>query len=209
MTKPINLVVSKEQFRELLLNNLIGIYLREAMLEADDQPFEHLRLVQKQLLQAAEEHGWKEYTQTFKNHLLPAEDILSEQHEAIDFFIDDSFWDELPRRLGQRDLDRTMTKEEESEAHKTGLVPKRTYELYQKYEEEFERYGLDRLDINEQAPNLDRFDDCEICLTMNEADSHGKEASFSELMEAFKRAKDKGAWTDGIDLDSENEDNSK
>lgn len=148
---------TKEQFRELLLNVLIGIFLREAVAESEDEPFEHLRAIEGYLLTYAEENGMKELTdRTPEGTLLPAEEILDEEESVIDFYSDDAFWDELARRLGQRDFERTMTLRDRLYLKRHGgVLPERAFELYEKYDAEFENFGIDRLEINESASVLE------------------------------------------------------
>jgi len=53
-------------------------------------------------------------------------------------------------RLGQRDYEREATKEdaEYTEAH-YGMLPEKVHKYYKKYDDEFEEYGIERLEVPE------------------------------------------------------------
>ena len=62
---------------------------------------------------------------------------------------DDALWSEFITRLGRRDFFRTVTPDEDKEMEKRDWLPDRAQEFFDKYEKEFEEYGVERLEIKE------------------------------------------------------------
>jgi hypothetical protein len=143
---------TKEQFRELLLVYLIGQYVKDAVDELEDKyDYDKSRELELYLLEQAQEIGLSELVEHFHGKLIPA-DVLSEDYDNyVHEFEGDSFWHELSTQLGQRDFYREMT-ETDSKYIKdnNGWLPKRIHDYYERYENEFEKYGTERLEINEE-----------------------------------------------------------
>lgn len=97
-------------------------------------------------------HGITGMEKSEDGYIGPSPDTEEQRHTIIEAYDEDQFWFELERLLGQRDLERTMTKEERREIDKQGWLPKRVHELYEKYSDEFEAFGIERLEINPSAP---------------------------------------------------------
>jgi len=138
---------SREDFKDLLLLVLIGTYLKEAVEEIEGKDFEKTREIEKFLLKCAYDKNWNEIAEVFYNNLVPTEELCQEYERIIDEFNNDQFWYELSRRLGQRDFEREMTEEDKEFIKKEGYLPDKINQYYQKYEKEFEKYGIERLEI--------------------------------------------------------------
>jgi hypothetical protein len=70
--------------------------------------------------------------------------------EFIDEFMDDTFWDELVHRFADRDVARTIGGLDRTD--KLNMTERFTIEapVMQKYTQEFDEHGIDRLEIVEQ-----------------------------------------------------------
>jgi len=53
--------------------------------------------------------------------------------------------------MGKRDFENTKTEEEEKEVEESGgMLPHRISEIYEKYGEEFEKHGIERLEVKQK-----------------------------------------------------------
>jgi hypothetical protein len=156
----IHFALTKDEFRELLMLVLIGNHVRNSALEVDHayDPNRH-EVLEGALLRAA---GKLEapYVRSHEGHYDPTPELEMEYVRYIEDFIDDTFWDELEVRLGKRDFDRTMTEEDDEylEEH-DGRLPPRAHAIYKRYHEEFDKYGIDRLEVNKNAPVVSEISD--------------------------------------------------
>lgn len=149
----ISFSLESDEFRELMLLVIIGNYVRNGSLEGAGlyKPEKH-EAMERAMLRAAGECE-APFVRSHEGHFDPSADLEAESIQYIEHFIDDTFWEELEIRLGRRDFDRTMTEEESDHIEETnGRLPKRVYELYKIYRDELDKYGVDRLEINKNAP---------------------------------------------------------
>ena len=149
-----NLNLTEAQFAELLELVHIGGYVRNAVREQEDdynptrdealEDFLYKVALEHKILgiELDKEIGYIGPTNQKEGHL----------HAIIEQYDEEQFWFELGRLLGQRDLRRTLTASEEDESEQSGWLPERVHELYEKYDEEFEGYGIERLEVNTAAP---------------------------------------------------------
>lgn len=104
--------------------------------------------LQGYLLSFAKDFGRKDLTEKFMGELMLNEKFSEKFHEVIDDYDNENFWHELEVRLGKRDFFKSMTKEEEREIEeKDGWLPERIHEIYEKWGKEFEKNGIERLEI--------------------------------------------------------------
>lgn len=141
--------LTKEQFKELLLNVMIGVYVRGAVADSRDEDFQQYEEFEKFLLEQARKAGWEEFVEDFRNTILPSDSLSEEEEEIMEAYDEDEFWHRLNLLLGQRDFYRSLGKEEAKELKKSHRLPDRVHEFYQKWWEEFEQYGIERLEIEE------------------------------------------------------------
>ncbi len=145
----IDLSLSEEQFRELLINFFIGSWIRESVTDLYDESIEQSRELEKFLLNIAKEKDLDELFEEFEGDLIPSIILSREVENAMNDFAESEFWHNLAMNLGKRDFLRKASKEDRSIIEKTQCFPNKVNEFYQKYKNEFDQYGLDRLEINE------------------------------------------------------------
>ncbi|MCX6375912.1 MAG: hypothetical protein NTU88_07780, partial [Armatimonadetes bacterium] len=141
--------LTKEQFRELLKAVIAGVYVREAVAEERDTPgWREIRDIESYLLTVAGDSDSADMAESFHGVWVPADELSDEVDEELEEYGDQEFWHGLEMALGQRDFRRTVTKEEKKFiADNDGLFPERMHVLYKKYSKEFEKHGIDRLEI--------------------------------------------------------------
>lgn len=147
-----NLNLTKEQFVELLQLVHLGGYVRNAVREQEgDYDSKRDEALENMLYHIALDHEIPGIKKDEDGYTGPSSNLEEQWHTIIEDYDKDQFWFELERLLGQRDLDRTMTKAERDEAEQVGWLPERVHELYEKYSDEFEKFGIERLEINSSA----------------------------------------------------------
>lgn len=146
-----NIELTKEQYKELLLLVLLGSWVRGGVADMNGEYNKDMNELEKYLLSEAENFRLSDLAKQFMGHTVPSDKLSEECEEIIDEYNDDEFWAQLSRRLGQKDFARTITKEEERYMkEKDGWFPERIHEIYDKYDKEFEKHGIDRLEIKEK-----------------------------------------------------------
>ncbi|MFA5838942.1 MAG: hypothetical protein WC849_03325 [Candidatus Paceibacterota bacterium] len=142
--------LTKEQYKELLLLVLLGSWVRGGVADIRGEYSKEMDELEEHLLCEAKNFGLADSVEQFEGHIVPSDRLSKEYEEIIEEYNDDEFWGGLSRRLGQRDFERTVTKEEKQYMKdNNGWFPERIHEIYEKYEKEFEKYGIDRLEIKE------------------------------------------------------------
>lgn len=144
---------TEKQFRELLLAYLIGKYTKDAVDELQDK-YDHDKSgeIENYLLEQAEKNGLRDLVDHFQKWLTPSDALSEESDRYTHEFGEDEFWHELITRLGQRDFEKEKTEDDIKQMKEnSGWYPEKIHDYYEKYENEFEKYGIDRLEINEKA----------------------------------------------------------
>lgn len=141
--------LTKEQFRELLLTFQLGRFVKEPHDQPEGTPSEKLEQLEDALVREALNKGYEDLVQDFQGKKLSADDILEEQEEIMEWYHDDEFWFQLVNRLGKRDFFRQADKETLEQAEKDGWLPEKVHEFYEKYDQEFEEHGVERLEVVE------------------------------------------------------------
>ena len=141
--------LTKEQFAELLKAVIVGVRVREAVAEERDTPgWQDIGDIESYLLSMAGDFDSADMAEYYLDGWIPSDEVSEELDEELDEYGDQEFWHGLHTALGQRDFYRTMSKEEKKFiADNDGLFPERMHVLYKKYAKEFEKHGLDRLEI--------------------------------------------------------------
>lgn len=143
-----NIAFTDKQFRNLVLavrigNDVLGILgdvVPDPMYKKLSNTIEEL---ESHLFEWATEFGASDMVEKFRGKLIMDEDMYEMIHELVDEYDDYIFWHELETRLGKRDFERTMTKEEEKYIEKHhGMLPERIHELYEKYGRSLRDMGL-------------------------------------------------------------------
>ncbi len=152
----ISVSFTKKEFDELLLLAGIGEYIRDGVLDDRDEydgKNQETDLLQK-LYTVAKEHkipGIETADLSGMKYTGPTNEREEEEHALIEEHDEENFWETLSTRLGRRDFFNNITPEDKIEMKRTGWLP-RTLETYlERYEHEFETYGLERMVIDENA----------------------------------------------------------
>ncbi len=115
-----------------------------------------LRSLEQLVLVRVRDAGAPELVDEENGKLIPNEDIRAGAHHLFDDFIEESFWEEVIARLAKRDFLRTLTLEDASRIEENdGELPQEARTHRAPYEAEFDTFGLDRLEINKNAPVSD------------------------------------------------------
>ncbi len=138
--------LSREQFRELVLNYIIGMHIRRrvAVIRGEENPL--LENLERHLLAFAPGFDADDLVERTDESLYPAKRLEDVCHDLLDARDDAEFWERLGEELATRDFLATFPKEQRAAAAAIKLeAPK---EFYQQYTREFDRYGIDRLVID-------------------------------------------------------------
>lgn len=151
----IKIELTRKEFTELLTLAHIGEYVRNGVLDDRNEynPEQHLALTAK-LYQLALEHKFTEVEKSKlagMDYVGPTIKFDESMHELIGEYEEEHFWHELITRLSHRDFYRTITPEEKQQAEKEFWLPKRHDKIVDQYDNEFEQFGIERLEINKQA----------------------------------------------------------
>jgi hypothetical protein len=145
--------LAKEQYKDLIISVVIGNYIREAVDEQNGKDFRTVSAVQDYLLSLAKDFDAEDMIQNFEGHIMISDNVIEEYHDKyIEEFEEESFWSTLTRLLGQRDYEKYATKAERDEvASRDGWFGDVIDKYYEKYENEFETRGIERLVIEETS----------------------------------------------------------
>jgi hypothetical protein len=104
--------------------------------------------VESLVLAAAVKNGLEDRAEFEKaeKRYVPSADLEEEMAEAVDFYDDNTFWDQLIFRMADRDFGRKYGEDALDELT-TEKGTEREKPLLDKYEKEFNEHGLDRLEI--------------------------------------------------------------
>lgn len=147
--------LSTEEYRQLVDVLYLADWLLTAHKVGDDPRVEvYHQLVQK-LYARAQEMGLShliEYAAEFDQYF-PTRDFESGTpiHEFIDEYDDETFWDELTRRLAERDLLAQMGSWEKIQKLSTEDRIRKLGQLEEQYAAEFARSGLENLRLEAPA----------------------------------------------------------
>jgi hypothetical protein len=140
--------LSKTQYKELLKLVMIGTEVKTTALEAMGESAEGVDALQRYLFSQVEQFELDELVRLAGTEKLPSEKLLHEIDHILHDYDDDTFWFSLETELGQRDFYESLTFQEHR-ALKEGNdpLPEEVNDFYEKYSEEFERHGADRLRV--------------------------------------------------------------
>ena len=96
----------------------------------------------------AEKFGMEDLVEEFRGKIIPKDEFSEKLFEIMDEYNNETFWHELETRFGQREFDRTKTEEEMREIRENnGIYPDRIHDLYKGWGKEFEKHGIERLEV--------------------------------------------------------------
>lgn len=145
--------INNEQFKQMLIGAMLYSWIYGGLADREGEDFQKFEEPENFLLGLAEKEGLTDLYERFRGHLLPNDKFSSEVDETIEEYEDDSFWHELTTRLGKRDFWRSASPKEKKETEKRNWLPDRVHNIYEKYDKEFEEYGIDRLEIKHKTEN--------------------------------------------------------
>jgi len=146
--------LSKEQYIDLLemshiANSVLGI-LGDILPEETNykKKSDKTTELEDYFISCAENFGCEEMTEDFYGKALLKDEFYEKIQEIMNEYDDYIFWNELEVRMGKRDFERTITANDKKYIKENkGWYPERIHELYGKYSNEFEKHGIDRLEI--------------------------------------------------------------
>lgn len=145
-----NIEFTNEQFRDLLFDVAFAGYIRASVCEEGDEDCANKMLgFEKYLAAYADKFGASDMVEKGEDgELTVSEDILNDMGEILQEFLEDRFWEGLMTRMAERDMLRTMSPEAfEKLIEKSEVPPKELADIVDKYSKEFEKHGVDRLEI--------------------------------------------------------------
>lgn len=146
--------LTKEQFEILIKavdtgSSVYGI-LGDNISEDYKKQSNEIEKLEDYLLSFSSDFGMPEITEEFMGKLIIADDYSEQLQEVMDEYDNESFWHELEVHLGKRDFERTLTESERKQmVENHGWYPERIHELYEKWNKEFQEYGIERLEVQE------------------------------------------------------------
>ncbi|MFI5360715.1 MAG: hypothetical protein ACHQ49_01995 [Elusimicrobiota bacterium] len=155
MTKTqVQITLTRAQLDDLLNVVCLGEWMINA---ARIYRIKKFNTLAQQIYKAAGEAKLKgvEFHEDDKSYWLTQEYEESILREFKDEYDNESFWDGLPDRLAHRDLERKLGRKAiEAMGNKERFLAHQT--ICRKYEEEFEKHGIDRVVVPELAENKNR-----------------------------------------------------
>ena len=139
---------TKKQYEELLLLVGLGNWVRGAAAELHGKYNIKMNELEDYIFAKAKEFGVDQAVEVDGDGKATMSDEFAEKiEEMMEEYDEDEFWSELSSRLGRRDYFKTITPEEKEKIEKDQWLTRRVDELYSAYDEEFEKHGIDRLEV--------------------------------------------------------------
>jgi len=137
--------LTKEQLETLGKLVFLGNWLANSWRNED--VIEEFDEVESLVLAAAAKNGLEDYAEfDEEGKAVPSHELEEKMAEAVDFYNDNTFWDQLIYRMADRDYVRKYGEEAFDElSTDAGMEKERP--LVEKYEKEFNEHGLDRLEV--------------------------------------------------------------
>lgn len=140
--------LSKTQYKELLKLAMIGTEVKTTALEAMGESIEGVDGLLRYLCSNVEHFELDELVRTVGGEKIPSEKLLHEIDHILHDYDDDTFWFSLETELGQRDFYESLSfKEHRALKEGNDPLPDEVHDFYEKYADEFERHGADRLRV--------------------------------------------------------------
>lgn len=142
--------LSKERFKEMLLAAMLYSFIRGGLADDKGEDYKKFEELENYLLKIAEDNNFNDLVEKFQGHLISVDELSELEEKIMSEYDEDAFWHQLTSRLGRRDFFRTVTPEEQKEMDKRDWLLDRAQEFFEKYDKEFEEYGVERLEIREK-----------------------------------------------------------
>lgn len=147
-----NLGLSREQFREILLNYVLAMHIRRRAAIIRNEEIPHLEDLERHLLAFAAGFEADDMVDRTDDGLYPSESLDSLCHELLEARDTEDFWERLEEELAWRDYLKDLPPVKRLLLNREENDPPEKY--YKKYAKELEQYGADRLTIDEKQPPL-------------------------------------------------------
>lgn len=147
--------LTKKQFKELLLLVSLGAYVKGAVEDMKGK-YKGEDEITGYLLGYAKNFELEDMTEIFEGQLIQSDKFSEKVDKMMDEFEEDEFWHRLVMYLGKRDFFREVSKDELKEIKKDelGWLPEKIRDFYARYEKEFEKYGIERMVIDEDSKGI-------------------------------------------------------
>ncbi|MBW6441477.1 hypothetical protein K0B04_01030 [Patescibacteria group bacterium] len=142
--------LSKKDLADLLFSFMVGNSVREAVAVYNGKDYKRFEKQLDFVLEKAEEMGFDDLVQDFNNSKLPSSDLCKKEELIIAEYNDIEFWENLEIRLGKRDFFESLSSEEMKDLRKNFWLPEKVHKYYEKYQKEFEKYGIERLRVKNE-----------------------------------------------------------
>jgi len=138
--------LTKEQLGSLTKLVFLGNWLANSWRNED--VIEEYDEVESLVLAEAAKHGFEDYVEFDEEEkkALPSHELEEKLTETVDFYNDNTFWDQLIYRMADRDYVRKYG-EEAFDDLTTDKGMDKERPLVEKYEKEFNEHGLERFEI--------------------------------------------------------------
>lgn len=153
MEKQKEITLTKKQFLTLLKTVYLGNWLANAIRTGrpDDKHIKEYEDMEDYIFSFAKQFGYTKYVHeddAYKGKYFPTRDFEEDLnlHELIQEYDEESFWEELPDRLGQRDFHRKYTSREISNMNQEERFTK-LCECIEEWQEEIYKNGLENISI--------------------------------------------------------------
>ena len=148
--------LTQAQIRELLDLVHLGGHVRASAREILKQGRgESEHMLEDEIIAQALMLGVEHVALDQSGQVVQSSAALETLHMLLAEYDDERFWDVLEERLSVRDFERTKTHADQDTIDTTHRMPPRIATIFQHYTDEFELYGIDRLEINTDAPVSD------------------------------------------------------
>ena len=139
---------SKEEYRTLVEAMQLANWVLHAYAEEERKETKNFRELEQKILSFSKDYGMEKdvhYDKRLEEYL-PSRELEEGALTYVDDYNNDTFWDELMERLVMRDLIAQIG-EDGLEALSFEQRIEKEEPIRLKYEDEFEKYGISRLDV--------------------------------------------------------------
>ena len=147
-----NINLSKDQYKVLLKmseisSSIYGI-LGDMVSDNYKKQSNEIEKLNEYFLENAKNFGCEKFAEKYKGKYIPSDPFSKKIDSAIFEYDNETFWNELEIRLGKRDFEQSISSQEAKEMkNNNGWYPERIHLIYDKWQKEFEDYGINRLDV--------------------------------------------------------------
>jgi len=150
------LKLTKQQYWHLLRATYMADWMANAICDADMEEDDDIKNIRNYIFSFAKEMGYGDfvdYAEDLKQYFASIDmDDEPSTRALIERYDEHNLWENLPSWLGERDFFRKYTKKERQAMSQKERFMK-LMECEEKWEEEFEKHGVERLEIKKEIKN--------------------------------------------------------